>query len=96
MSLWVHTTEQPMSPLTEQLVAHDLDDTRDLLDRAKQLPDEEYRATRLPGSSVLGCDGPDESIAEVLDAHRVHQGGLARRHRGRRTSRPSGPTTRPR
>ena len=66
MSLWVHTTEQPMSPLTEQLVAQDLDDTRDLLDRAKQLPDEEYRATRLPGSSVLGFDGPDESIAEVL------------------------------
>jgi AraC-like DNA-binding protein len=65
-SLWVHTTEQPMSPLTEQLVAQDLDDTRDLLDRAKQLTEEEYRATRLPGSSVLGFDGPDESIAEVL------------------------------
>jgi len=65
-SLWVHTTEQPMSPLTEQLIAHDLDDTRDLLDRAKQLPDEEYRLRRLPGNSVIGFDGPDESIAEVL------------------------------
>jgi len=65
-SLWVHTTEHPMSPLTQQLVAQDLDDTRDLLDRAKQLSDEDYRATRLPGSAVLGFDGPDESIAEVL------------------------------
>jgi AraC-like DNA-binding protein len=65
-SLWVHTTEHPMSPLTEQLVAQDLDDTRDLLDRAKQLSDDDYRATRLPGSAVLGFDGPDESIAEVL------------------------------
>ena len=31
-SLWVHTTEQPMNPVTELLVAHDLDDTRALLD----------------------------------------------------------------
>jgi AraC-like DNA-binding protein len=69
-SLWVHTTEQPMSPLTEQLVAHDLDDTRDLLDRAKQLPDVEYRRARLPGHRVLGFDGPDESLADVL-AHIV-------------------------
>ena len=53
-----------MSPLTEQLVLHhDLDDTRDLLDAAKRLPDEEYRAARLPGSTVLGLDGPDESMA---------------------------------
>src|SRR5687768_579271 len=36
-SLWVHTTEEPMNPLTEQLVQHDVDDTRALLDRAKQL-----------------------------------------------------------
>ncbi len=35
MSLWLHTTEQPMNPLTEQMVAHDLDDTRALLDLAK-------------------------------------------------------------
>jgi AraC family transcriptional regulator len=65
-SLWVHTTEHAMSPLTEQLVAHDLDDTRDLLDRAKQLPDEEYRRSRLPGNTVLPFEGSDESIAEVL------------------------------
>lgn len=65
-SLWVTTTEKPMSPLIDQLVDQDLDDTRDLLDRAKQLPDEEYRATRLEGSSVLGFDGPDESVAQVL------------------------------
>ncbi|MFC6288227.1 helix-turn-helix domain-containing protein [Nocardioides sp. GCM10027113] len=69
-SLWVHTTEQPMSPLTEQLVAHDLDDTRDLLDLAKQLPDAAYREPRLPGAAVVGFDGPDESLAQVL-AHLV-------------------------
>jgi hypothetical protein len=55
-----------MSPLTEQLVAHDLEDTRDLLDRAKQLPDQEYRRRRLPGHSVVDFDGGDESLAEVL------------------------------
>src|SRR6478609_9630250 len=36
-SLWVHSNEVTMNPLTEQLVQHDLDDTADLIDRAKQL-----------------------------------------------------------
>ena len=66
MSLWVHTKEQPMSPLTEQLVAHDLDDTRALLELAKQLSEEEYRQAHLPGNTVLGWDGKDESVADVL------------------------------
>lgn len=66
MSLWVHTKEQPMSPLTEQLVAHDLDDTRTLLELSKQLSEEEYRQARLPGNTVLGFDGKDESVADVL------------------------------
>ncbi len=69
-SLWVHATEQPMSPLTDQLVRHDLDDTRVLLDRAKGLSDEEFRRSRLPGHEVNSWEGPEESIAAVLE-HQV-------------------------
>jgi AraC-like DNA-binding protein len=69
MSLWVqvHSQEQPMSPLTEQLVQHDLDDTRELLDLAKQLPDEDYLAERLPGHQVTSWDGEEASVAAVLE-----------------------------
>jgi AraC-like DNA-binding protein len=70
MSLWVHTTEQPMNPLTEQLVEHDLDDTRHLIEVAKGLPDEEYRKERFPGETVLRWDGEDSSIDKVLE-HQV-------------------------
>ena len=55
-----------MNPLTEQLVAHDLDDTRALLEHAKQLPDDAYRRAHLPGHKVTGWDGVDESVADVL------------------------------
>lgn len=65
-SLWVHTTEQPMSPLTEQLVNHDLDDTRRLLDLAKQLPEEDFRRVHLPDNVVIKWDGKEESVAAVL------------------------------
>lgn len=65
-SLWVHTSGEPMNPLTDQLVRHDLDDTRALLDLAKGVPDDVYRATALPGHEVLGWDGPDESLVQVL------------------------------
>jgi AraC family transcriptional regulator len=70
MSLWVHTTEQPMNPLTQQLVEHDLDDTRDLIEVAKGLPDDDYRKERFPGETVLRWDGEDSSIAKVLE-HQV-------------------------
>ena len=70
MSLWVHTTEQPMNPLTGQLVEHDLDDTRHLLEVAKGLPDGEYRKERFPSQTVLRWDGEDSSIAKVLE-HQV-------------------------
>ena len=56
-----------MNTLTEQLVRHDLDDTRHLIDLAKGLPDEELRATACPGTTVLSWDGPEESLAAVLD-----------------------------
>ena len=56
-----------MNPLTEQLVQHDVDDTRALLDRAKQLSDADYTTAWFPGASVLRWDGADESIAAVLE-----------------------------
>jgi AraC family transcriptional regulator len=65
-SLWVHTQERRMDPLTEQLVAHDLDDTRLLLELGKGLDDEAYRRVQLPGHDVLSFDGPDESLADAL------------------------------
>jgi AraC-like DNA-binding protein len=65
-SLWVHAQEQSMNPLTDQLLAHDLDDTRALLEAAKQLSDDDYRRPQLPGNTVLGFDGPDESVAQGL------------------------------
>jgi AraC family transcriptional regulator len=66
-ALWVRAEEQPMNPLSEQLVAHDLDDTRTLLELAKGLEDEVFRAVLQPGTTVLSWDGPEESIAAVLD-----------------------------
>ncbi|SDF61048.1 DinB superfamily protein [Blastococcus aurantiacus] len=71
MSLWVHSTEHVMDPLTEQLVAHHLDDTRYLLEAAKGLTAEQFRASLLPGLVVLPWDGPEESLQAVLD-HLVH------------------------
>ena len=69
-SLWVRAEEQPMNPLTEQMVAHDLDDTRALLEIAKGLTDDDFRAARLPATTVLSWDGPEDSIATVLE-HQV-------------------------
>jgi AraC-like DNA-binding protein len=66
-SLWVQSTEQAMNPITEHLVRHDLDDTRSLLDLAKGVPGEAYESPQLPGLQVLGFDGPDESLAQLLE-----------------------------
>lgn len=68
-SVWINRTERSVNPVLEHLVAHDLDDTRYLLDAAKALPDEEYRAVRLPGYVVLCFEGPEESIADILHHH---------------------------
>ena len=59
-----------MNPLTEQMVAHDLDDTLALLELAKGLPEDTFRQALLPGTTVLSWDGPEESIATVLE-HQV-------------------------
>jgi AraC family transcriptional regulator len=66
-SLWVRVEEQSMNPLAEQMVAHDLDDTRALLEITEGLTEDEFRATRQPGTTVLSWDGPEESIATVLE-----------------------------
>ncbi len=65
-SLWVHTGEHTMSQPIDHLVHHDLDDTRALLDAAKQLSEADYRAATRPGQVVLSFDGPDESVAQLL------------------------------
>jgi AraC family transcriptional regulator len=64
-SLWVHSGERTMAQPLDLLVRHDVDDTRDLLDRAKQLPDADYR--RGLGSTVRTWQGPETSVAVVLD-----------------------------
>ncbi|WP_036553736.1 helix-turn-helix domain-containing protein [Nocardioides insulae] len=69
MSLWVHTTEGTMNPLTEQLVTHDLDDTRSLLSLAKGLSPDAFRRTRLAGATVTSWEGTEESVADVLEHH---------------------------
>lgn len=66
MHLWVHAEEQPMNPVTEQQVRHDLDDTRDLIEQAKGLSAAEWDEVRMPGHTVLSWDGAEESIAAVL------------------------------
>ncbi|WP_104524576.1 helix-turn-helix domain-containing protein [Blastococcus atacamensis] len=66
-SLWVQSTEHAMNPLTEQLVAHGLDDARHVIEQATGLTDEEFRATRLPGLVVQPWDGPEETVQAVLD-----------------------------
>lgn len=55
-----------MNPLTEQLLQHDLDETRLLLDEATHVDDPDYRAARLPGHMVAAWEGPEESLADVL------------------------------
>ena len=67
-SLWIDSQERVLAPLTEQLVLHDLDDTRGLLDLAKDLPEEALTGVRLPGHEVLPWDGPEESLLQVLEA----------------------------
>lgn len=67
MALWVSSREHAMNPLTEQLVSHELDDTRALLEIAKGLPEEELRAVWVPGLRVMEWDSQEESIIAVLE-----------------------------
>ena len=68
-SLWVDSTRAPedaMDPTT-QLVHHDVDDTRRLLEEAGKVSAADYDRPLLPRHVVLGWDGPEESIAAVLE-----------------------------
>lgn len=67
-SLWVRSEEHSMGPLTEQLIAHDIDDITYLIETAKGLPTDDVHAVRAPGNVVLSWHGPEESIGAVLDA----------------------------
>jgi AraC-like DNA-binding protein len=62
-SLWVHAGEHTMAQPLDLLVHHDLDDTRALLDLAKQLPDDAYRREVRP---VLTWEGDETTVAAVL------------------------------
>ncbi|MDP2774928.1 MAG: DinB family protein, partial [Nocardioides sp.] len=66
-SLWVHTQEQSMDPLTDLMIRHDLDDTRDLIAQAKGLSEDDYRREVLPAHTVLTWDGAEGSIVAVLE-----------------------------
>ncbi|MFD6859035.1 helix-turn-helix domain-containing protein [Rhodococcus sp. NPDC060090] len=52
--------------VTAQMVHHDLDDTRVLMDVASDLDIGDYERVRFPGLVVLEWDGPEGSIAQVL------------------------------
>ena len=67
-SLWVSEDRGSggSDEVTALLVHHDLEDTRALLETAKDLPDDEYRRTRAAGLQVLPWDGPEDTLAAVL------------------------------
>jgi AraC family transcriptional regulator len=66
ISLWVDSTERISNPLAEQLVSHDLDDTRSLLTHAARLSAVEVEAVRMPGLVILEWDGVEETVLGVL------------------------------
>lgn len=68
MSLWVEGEPKgrhDMDP-TSLLLHHDVADTRELLEMAEDLDEAQYRRQR-DTRAVLSWDGPDASIATVLD-----------------------------
>lgn len=73
MNLWVEDGKatapggQSASEVVARLVHHDLDDTRALLHLVQDLDEVEYECIRFPGLVVLEWDGPEESIAQVLE-----------------------------
>jgi len=68
-AVWVNAKEQTMNPVIEQLVEHDLDDTRHLIELSKGLSDDDYRAARMRDTTLLSWNGPEESIAAILENH---------------------------
>lgn len=68
-SLWVDADGGTVNPVMQQLVEHDLDDTRFLIELAKGLSDDDYRAARMPGLQLMSWHGTEESIGAVLENH---------------------------
>lgn len=66
ISLWIGATSHVTNPLVEQLISHDIDDTRALLALAAGLTDAQLWEVRVPGAIVLEWDGPEETIGAVL------------------------------
>ncbi|MFD6094838.1 helix-turn-helix domain-containing protein [Nocardiopsis flavescens] len=67
--LWIESRpeERPaMDPLSLQ-VHHDIADTGRLIEAAAGLTEEAYRRVHSPGQTVLSWDGPEESVAAVLE-----------------------------
>ncbi|NYH54448.1 AraC-like DNA-binding protein [Nocardiopsis arvandica] len=67
--LWVEerTEDRPGMDLIALQIHHDVDDTAHLIRLAEGLSEEAYRRVRAPGLTVLEWDGPEESVAAVLD-----------------------------
>jgi AraC-like DNA-binding protein len=67
--LWIE--DRPKERTGMDLIAlqvhHDVDDTAHLIRLAGRLSEEAYRRVRSPGRTVLEWDGPEESVAAVLD-----------------------------
>ena len=70
-SLWVDSSAKARPEdgmdLTTQLIHHDVDDTRALLELADKAAPGDVDEVLLPRHVVLGWDGPEESIAAVLE-----------------------------
>ena len=66
-SLWVHSGERTMTGPLDLMVHHDLDDTRDLLEAAKQLSDDDYRRELRPTQQVVWFEDKEASVARVLE-----------------------------
>ncbi|MDN5726706.1 MAG: helix-turn-helix domain-containing protein [Propionibacteriales bacterium] len=70
VNLWIGDGHrQPSTPqIAAHLIHHDVDDTEMLIKVAGALPDEEFERVRMPGHRVLEWEGPEESIAAMLNA----------------------------
>jgi AraC-like DNA-binding protein len=72
-SLWVDSqaagagSRASANEALAQLVTHDLDDSRDLIEVVLDLPPDEARRPLLRGNVVLAWDGPEESLATVVE-----------------------------
>lgn len=69
-SLWLDSAQAAgdTPDVTHLMVAHDVDDTADLLARAAHLTQKQWLAEVAPGQTVLEWDGPEPSVGAVLGA----------------------------